>query len=146
MVEAARNSLAGTRNSADWFEGALVVYDTFWSTTAALIKLCVDVELKKRSIPWSFAEEAVRLNRIHLILVPRFKMLDDLYQLSSSQSSRGTLEWAKEQIKTMICLSIQPSCFSHECTCLGEDQPAVHKMVTNCYPKQVPWDLTNREI
>jgi hypothetical protein len=129
VVDILRNASAELRNSTDWFHNVLVIYDIFWSTLAAQIQLCMDVQNKKRSNQWSFSEEATRLNDVHFLLIPRFKMLDHLYASLNSRPSQGTPQWAYEQMKTMICLGIHPSCFGHECTCLCDDRPSVQELV-----------------
>lgn len=129
MADVLRNASRELKNSTDWFHNALVIYDIFWSTLAAQIQLCMDVQNKKHSNQWSSSDEATRLNDVHFLLTPQFKMLDHLYTNVNPRSSQGTPQWAFEQTRNIICMGIHPPCFGLECNCFCDERPNVQELV-----------------
>ncbi|CAG8953761.1 hypothetical protein HYFRA_00006652 [Hymenoscyphus fraxineus] len=128
VVDAVRRTMGPTQSLTDWFHNALVLYDTFWATNAATIQFCLNAQVRRESGRWSFAEEALLATNSNHILTPHLAMLDHLYQDSPKDTSPGTVEWAREQIKSLVCLSICTPCFKHECKCMSDNPSSLQDL------------------
>ncbi|KAH8687916.1 hypothetical protein BGZ60DRAFT_19211 [Tricladium varicosporioides] len=127
VVEAVRNTLDSSSDSADWLDCSLFLYDTFWSMQAALIQLCMDVQNAKTS-QWSFSEQAILLNNLNSILTPRLKLLDKVYQDPPYKRISGSFDWALEQTKVIISQELHPVCTGHSCSCFGNERANIQDL------------------
>ncbi|CAG8975001.1 hypothetical protein HYALB_00012133 [Hymenoscyphus albidus] len=107
VVDAVRRTMGPTQSLTDWFHNALVL---------------------RESGRWSFAEEALLATNSNHILTPHLAMLDHLYQDSPKDTSPGTVEWARQQIKSLVCLSICTPCFKHECKCMSDSPSSLQDL------------------
>ncbi|KAI9893088.1 MAG: hypothetical protein M1814_000635 [Vezdaea aestivalis] len=100
----------------DWFRKVLVLYDLCWSTTAALIQLCVDVQTTLALSDWTRNNEVVRNSDLNEILTTRFRILRQIY-MNNMGGNTGEDHWCNEQIRHLLVFGLQRKCIQSECDC-----------------------------
>jgi hypothetical protein len=112
-----------------WLRGVLVLYDIVWGTTAALIRLCMITDERKRTGQWSLSDEASRLNDLHSFLSARFRIQNLIFNTPGPANLSEDERWADIQLKTLLLSELRTTCILHQCECLGKDRVPVEILV-----------------
>lgn len=139
LVVAARNARCLSSSSPDWFQNALVLYDIYWSTIAALIQLFADCQKRKELYTWTNVDEFGRQNDLNAILATRFNLLNQIYSYNNPRCQSEDDEWINEQMKSVLLLGIHPSCSQDQCLCFGGDQLDIDNLVLYPFNFVFPW-------
>lgn len=135
FANAAQIATCVSSSSPDWFQNALILYDIYWSTVAALIQLCVDSRNRQEVHEWTLPDDTLRLKNLNLILTTRLELLDQIYNHDSLRGQSGDEQWPSEQTRSLLLLGIHPSCSQDQCLCFNDDRATIQNVVRNplCY-------------
>lgn len=117
--------------SSDWFHNALIIYDIYWSTVAALIQLCVDSQNRQEVYEWTLPDDTLRLKALSLILTTRLELLSQIYSHDYPHSPSRDDQWPGEQMRSLLLLGIHPSCSQDQCLCFNDDRATIQSLVRN---------------
>lgn len=131
LTNAAQRATCVSSSSADWFHNALVVYDIYWSTVAALIQLCVDSQNRQELNEWTLPDDTLRLKTLNIILTTRLELLNQIYNREKPHNPSGVDQWPDEQMRSLLLLGIHPSCSQDQCLCFNDDRATIQNLVCN---------------
>lgn len=120
VVIAAQNARSTYFGASDWFENALILYDIYWSTVAALIQLHADFQERKELYRWTTADEFEKKNELTTILTTRLNILNQIYNNNDPRCPSEDDQWINEQMKTVLLLGTHPSCSQDQCLCFSD--------------------------
>lgn len=124
IMDASRRIGFVSLQSSEWFCQLLTLYDLFWSTTAALIQLC----LVRRQVAETDPETSTLDKALRLVLSIRYRLRKQAYASPGwSHDNR-----AAEQFLGLMLQDIRLECTEEICRCLEPDSNIVQEMV--CCP------------
>lgn len=130
LANAAR--IATSSSSPDWFYNALVLYDIYWSTVAALIQLCADSQTRQELYEWTLPDGTLRLKALNLILTSRLELVNQIYNHKTARNPSAADPWPDDQMRSLLLLGIHPSCAQDQCLCFNDDRATIQNLV--CHP------------
>lgn len=131
VVIAAQNARSTYSGASDWFENALILYDIYWSTLAAMIQLHADFQERKEIYRWTTADEFEKKNEFISLLTTRFNILNQIYNNNDPRCSSEDDQWINEQMKTVLLLGTHPSCSKDQCLCFNDVKHDMNDLVHN---------------
>lgn len=132
LANAAQIATSPSSRSPDWFHNALVLYDVYWSTVAALIQLCVDSQNQQEVHEWTLPYDTQRRKTLNLILTARVELLNRIYNRNRPFSPSADDQWPVEQMRSLLLLGMHPSCSQDQCLCFNDDRATIQNLV--CSP------------
>ena len=128
-TDAIQRALHTSPIAQGWLRDVLILYDVVWSTTAALIRLCMITDERKRRGQWSLSDEASRLNDLQSFLSTRFQVQNLIFNTPRPASLSEDERWADVQLKALLLSELRLTCILHQCECLGKDRAPVEILV-----------------
>ena len=113
--------------SQTWFHDCLVLYDVYWSTTAALVQICLMRKHRQETKePWSTKDKARELNYLRLILTARFQIQKHVFDGVGIE--RGTA-WTAGQLESLLDHGLCATCAKDHCKCFDYHSVVLQDLV-----------------
>ena len=118
--------------SQTWFHDCLVLHDVYWSTTAALVQICLMRKQRQETKElWSTEDKAREFNNLRLILTARFQIQKHAFDGVGMEI--GTA-WTAEQLESLLGQGLCATCAKDHCKCFDYHSPVLQDLVRRHFP------------
>lgn len=125
LLDACRSIGAASIKTPTWYRDSLTLYDIFWSTTAALIQLCMLREsMPSPDMRSSAGHSNAESNALQLVLSIKFQLQKHAYISSEMAEARTT-----EQLQLLLLQDILSTCGIERCQCFKANSEIIQNVV-----------------